>query len=234
MKMPFQLVIAEDREWGRILPNGSWTGIIGNIQKGAADIADSYLGITEQRATVVDFSTVYLTDDITFAIKKPVPVPKSLAFVCPFNFITRTSILFALLVMPLIFKYVFRYKEAYIFLFLRLLGSIFRQSTLVNYDNGRFKSLIFSWWFFATVVSFSYSAVLLSMLSIPLEEIDVKNFIELAKAVKNNGYISYMSKGTATLDFMICNDKEHLRFLGEMVDSHEWYINDLPLSLYRT
>ncbi|GBN57508.1 hypothetical protein AVEN_154745-1, partial [Araneus ventricosus] len=75
MKMPFQLVIAEDREWGRILPNGSWTGIIGNIQKGAADIADSYLGITEQRATVVDFSTVYLTDDITFAIKKPVPVP---------------------------------------------------------------------------------------------------------------------------------------------------------------
>ncbi|GBN93940.1 hypothetical protein AVEN_18095-1 [Araneus ventricosus] len=26
MKMPFQLVIAEDREWGRLLPNaGNWT-----------------------------------------------------------------------------------------------------------------------------------------------------------------------------------------------------------------
>ncbi|GBM96688.1 hypothetical protein AVEN_111925-1 [Araneus ventricosus] len=48
MKMPFQLVIAEDREWGRLLPNGNCTGMIGKIHTGAADIADSYIGKTEQ------------------------------------------------------------------------------------------------------------------------------------------------------------------------------------------
>ncbi|GBN68745.1 hypothetical protein AVEN_148773-1 [Araneus ventricosus] len=93
MKTPFELVIAEDREWGRLLPNGNWTGMIGKIQTGAADIADSYIVITKQRASVVDFSTVYLTDDFTFAIKKPGPVSASLAFVRPFDFITWTLIL---------------------------------------------------------------------------------------------------------------------------------------------
>ncbi|GBN57509.1 hypothetical protein AVEN_154746-1 [Araneus ventricosus] len=204
--------------------------MIGKIQTGTADIADSYMGITEQRATVVDFSTVYLTDDYAFAIKKPGPVSTSLAFVRPFDFITWTLILTILLVMPLIFQYFFRYKETYIFLFLRLLGSIFRQPTLVNYDNERFKSVTFSWWLFATVVSFSYSAVMLSMLSIPSEIIAVQNFIELSEAVEYNGYRCYVFKGTAPVDFMIHNVKEHLRFFPEMADSHEWYVNDLPLT----
>ncbi|GBO22751.1 hypothetical protein AVEN_52738-1 [Araneus ventricosus] len=228
MKMPFELVIAEDREWGRLLPHGNWTGMIGKIQTGAADIADSYIVITKQRASVVDFSTVYLTDNFTFAIKKPGPVSTSLAFVRPFDFITWTLILTILLFMPLLFQYFFRYKETYIFLFLRFLGSLVQQSTLANYDIKGFRPLL--WRFFETVTSFSYSAVLLSMLSIPSKIISVQNFIELSEAVKNYGYRCYVFKGTAPLDFMIYNEKEHLSLLGEMVDRHEWYMNDLPLS----
>ncbi|XP_055947061.1 probable glutamate receptor [Argiope bruennichi] len=231
MKMPFHLVIAEDREWGRRLPSGNWTGMIGKIQKGAADIADSYIGITEQRAAVVDFSTVYHTDDMTFAIKKPGPVPTSLAFVRPFDLTTWILILTILLIMPLIFQCLFCNKESYIFLFLRLLGTIFRQSTLPNYYIKRFKSLAFSWWFSATILSFSYSTVLLSMLSIPSEEIAVQNFKELAEAVKNNGYRIYLSKGTAILDFMLHSHKEDLRYLGESIVQNNWYTTARPLTL---
>ncbi|GBO00104.1 hypothetical protein AVEN_105567-1 [Araneus ventricosus] len=231
MKMPFRLVIAEDREWGRLLPTGNWTGMIGKIQKGSADIADSHIGITEQRATVVDFSTVYLTDDMTFAITKPGPIPTSSAFANPFDSVTSTLMLTVLLVMPLIFNYLFRHKETYIISFLRLLGSIFQQPTLASYNTERFKPLICSWLFFAAVTSFSYSAVLLSVLSVPSEIIAVQNFKELAKAVKNNGYRSYVKKGSATLDFMLRSDKEHLRYLGESAVRHNWYTNDRPLTL---
>ncbi|GBM33157.1 hypothetical protein AVEN_180494-1 [Araneus ventricosus] len=68
------------------------------------------------------------------------------------------------------------------------------------------------------------------MLSIPSEIIAVENFIELSEAVKYNGYKCYVFKGTSPVDFMIHNEKEHLRFLAEMADSHEWYVNDLPLT----
>ncbi|XP_055951425.1 probable glutamate receptor [Argiope bruennichi] len=231
MHMPFQLVIAEDGEWGRLLPSGNWTGMIGKIQKGNADIADSHIGITEQRTAVVDFSTVYLIDDMTFAIKKPGPVPTSLAFVRPFDFITWILIFTILLVVPLIFQWTFHCKRTYIYFFLSLLGSIFRQPTFTNFKIKKFKPVLFSWCFFATIVSFSYSAVLLSMLSVPSEIIAVQNFKELADAVKNDGYRSYVKKGSATLDFMLRNDKEYLKYLGESAVHHNWYTNSLPLTL---
>ncbi|GFV95207.1 hypothetical protein TNCV_1293251 [Trichonephila clavipes] len=33
LNIPYELVIAEDGEWGHSLQNGSWTGMVGKVQK---------------------------------------------------------------------------------------------------------------------------------------------------------------------------------------------------------
>ncbi|GIX95871.1 lig_chan-Glu_bd domain-containing protein [Caerostris extrusa] len=70
LNLKFELVIAEDKESGRMLDDGNWTGTIGKIQRDEAELALNFISISEPRSRIVDFSTVYMTDDISFAIKR--------------------------------------------------------------------------------------------------------------------------------------------------------------------
>ena len=46
----------EDKKYGTKLPNGSWNGIIGELQRRNADVGLCGLAVTEQRSKVVDFT----------------------------------------------------------------------------------------------------------------------------------------------------------------------------------
>ena len=46
----------KDISYGQELDNGSWTGLVGELDKKQADIAVSDLSVTEQRSKVVDFT----------------------------------------------------------------------------------------------------------------------------------------------------------------------------------
>ena len=55
--------------WGRFI-DGQWTGIIGKVVNGTADMALGYLSSTPQRETVVDFTVPYFHTPITFLTPK--------------------------------------------------------------------------------------------------------------------------------------------------------------------
>lgn len=54
----YDLYIVADGQYGK-LDNGTWTGMIGDVVSGAADMAIAPLTITEARSRVVDFSDPY-------------------------------------------------------------------------------------------------------------------------------------------------------------------------------
>ncbi|GBO10245.1 hypothetical protein AVEN_84487-1 [Araneus ventricosus] len=120
MKLEFKLVIAEDGEWGRLLSNGTWTGMIGKIQKNEADIAINEIIINQERSRVVDFSTTYSTDEMAFAIKKPEAVPTAMALIHPFDTNIWILTIIALFLIPLISKCLLKTKDTYVNMFIKL------------------------------------------------------------------------------------------------------------------
>ncbi|XP_063604786.1 glutamate receptor ionotropic, kainate glr-3-like [Penaeus indicus] len=61
----------EDREWGRGLPNGSFTGMIGMCQRKEVDMALGPFGVTWERAQVVDFSSTLYVDGFGIFLPRP-------------------------------------------------------------------------------------------------------------------------------------------------------------------
>ncbi|GIY31886.1 lig_chan-Glu_bd domain-containing protein [Caerostris extrusa] len=111
--------------------------MMGQIQKGEADLAFNSISITESRNTVADFSTIYAIDDMTFIIEKPGAYPTSLAFIRPFDSTLWNITLVILFLMPLVMKLLLSTKDTYIHMFLKLLGSVLRQPTISDRDFGQ-------------------------------------------------------------------------------------------------
>ncbi|GFS60951.1 glutamate receptor ionotropic, delta-1 [Trichonephila clavipes] len=80
MNIEYDVVFPEDNEFGRELNNGNWTGIVGMVQRGEADLAIASLGINENRFRVVDFSFPYSTDGMNFVVLKPSEWSKAFGF----------------------------------------------------------------------------------------------------------------------------------------------------------
>ncbi|GBO45030.1 hypothetical protein AVEN_60898-1 [Araneus ventricosus] len=221
----FELVIADDNELGRLLPNGSWTGMIGLIQKGRADIAYNCLGITEDRVKVVDFSTVYEISKVTFAIKKLGMFTTPRAFIYSFDSTVWIITLLTLLIMPITFKLVLQVKETYFHLLIKLLQAILGKSLNIKEDSWKCRILINSWNIFSFIMAFCYTTALFSILTVPTEISTVKNFVELSNAVSKRGFKLLIAKGSATLNLLTHSEKKHLKLIGESISSHKWYMD---------
>ncbi|GFU42101.1 uncharacterized protein NPIL_351791 [Nephila pilipes] len=230
LNLPFEVVDVEDREYGRLLNNGTWTGIIGMIQQDMADLSIHSVTMTEPKTSVVDFSTVYNTDDMTFAIEKPGTYPTSLAFVRPYDYTVWIPTFTVLLLMPLVLRLLSNIQYTYAHAFIMMLGSFLGQFSFRNTSSRSSKMLIFSWSFFGVIMMLSYSAVLLSILTVPLQIPAVKNFEELSEAVMKRNYKIIVPKGSSTLEALMRNPKKYMRFLGEAAFNNSWYFNGKSLT----
>lgn len=65
----YEIVSPSDSEFGTLLPDGNWTGMVGMIHRGDADIIIGDLSVTESRSKVIDFSQPYFVDRESFATK---------------------------------------------------------------------------------------------------------------------------------------------------------------------
>ena len=60
-----QLMFPPDGQWGSMMDNGTWTGMVGQLVKGSADISTGGLSIITERARAIDFTQPVLLDTIT-------------------------------------------------------------------------------------------------------------------------------------------------------------------------
>ncbi|KZC07022.1 Glutamate receptor, ionotropic kainate 2, partial [Dufourea novaeangliae] len=81
MQFDYDLIIPEDRQFGKKLPNGQWDGLIGDLAKGETDIVVAALTMTSEREEIIDFVAPYFEQSgILIVIRKPVRKPSLFKF----------------------------------------------------------------------------------------------------------------------------------------------------------
>ncbi|GFY59482.1 uncharacterized protein TNIN_436151 [Trichonephila inaurata madagascariensis] len=223
LRVSCEFVFPPDEEWGRPLENGNWTGMIGEVQRGDADIAINFIAPSAERMEIVDFSNPYAVTEVTFAIEKPGTVSPALAFLYPFPLNMWIIFGVILLLMPLVFLVLLDAKYPLVKLFIETFGSILRQPLNVNDASFRNRILLTGWWFYTLIISFSYSAFLLSFMTLPIEKEAVRDFKELSAAVAKGTHKCFVSKGSANIRILITSEVDYMRTLGEIIQRNNWY-----------
>ncbi|XP_076619058.1 ionotropic receptor 8a [Colletes latitarsis] len=81
MQFDYDLIVPEDRQFGKKLANGQWNGLIGDLAKGETDIVVAALTMTSEREEVIDFVAPYFEQSgILIVIRKPVRKPSLFKF----------------------------------------------------------------------------------------------------------------------------------------------------------
>ncbi|XP_068248210.1 glutamate receptor ionotropic, delta-2-like [Palaemon carinicauda] len=81
----YRYEISTDYAGGLELPNGSWTGVIGKILTGQADMAAVALAVTAPRAKAVDFSEFLYDDEWTATYARPSLEADIAGFIKPYD-----------------------------------------------------------------------------------------------------------------------------------------------------
>ncbi|KAG7158152.1 Glutamate receptor-like 37, partial [Homarus americanus] len=81
----YTTVLSPDGEWGRQLPNGSFTGLIGKTQRKEVDMSLGPFSVTWERAQVVDFSSTLYVDGFGIFLPRPRLERDLAGFIKPFS-----------------------------------------------------------------------------------------------------------------------------------------------------
>ncbi|XP_063612658.1 glutamate receptor 1-like [Penaeus indicus] len=82
----YEFVISKDRVFGSQLPNGTWTGLMGLLTRGEADMTAVILSMDSLRDRAVDFSVPLYVDQQAVGYKRPVYEADMLGFVKPYKY----------------------------------------------------------------------------------------------------------------------------------------------------
>ncbi|KAG1666947.1 putative glutamate receptor [Nymphon striatum] len=85
LNFSYDILHVQNGKWGSLLPDGSWNGMIGMLERKEVDIAVSGLSRTTARLKVADFSNTYLFNQLTFATIAPQEISKVQAPIVPFQ-----------------------------------------------------------------------------------------------------------------------------------------------------
>ncbi|XP_071516707.1 glutamate receptor ionotropic, delta-2-like [Panulirus ornatus] len=237
MEFEYELFSPPDRGWGIMRGNGSWTGMIGHIQRKEAEIALGPFAMTPQRSSVCDFSIPLVHE--SFAILTPRPRLESdvSGFLKPFAAQVWLLILASLLsvgtamacvvwaegkIFRVITRNIVSKASTWVLLTLSQEGS----EWLPKEDGGR---LIVTTWLLASLVFMtSYSGILTAMLTLPRVVITIDSLPDL---VSQSALPWHIQSGSALLPYLRdSEDETHqqaYRGRGADIQDCMWSLQDI-------
>ncbi|XP_061943148.1 glutamate receptor ionotropic, kainate 2-like isoform X5 [Apis cerana] len=179
-----------------------WTGMLGKIIAGEADLAITDLTITSEREGAVDFTMPFMNLGISILYRKPTKTPPSLfSFLSPFSagvwwyligaYIFVSVVLFIIgricpaewnnpypcIEEPEVLENQFTFKNSLWF----TIGSIMQQGSEIAPIGLSTRMMAASWWFFCLIMVSSYTANLAAFLTVETVVSPFSNVEELAK-----------------------------------------------------
>ncbi|GBM71811.1 hypothetical protein AVEN_260545-1 [Araneus ventricosus] len=224
LKFSYELVQPKDKGWGNRKDDGNWTGKIGLVQRGEADLGMCEMILTEHRKTAVDYSYPYDTLQMVFASKAPSRIPQLLAYVYPFSAELWYTLLALFLTIPFLWKVMFKCNVSVISLFGEVFYTILGRAASVRLTKFHEHILLGTWVVAVSFLSRSYTAVLLSFLTFPLQESVIREIPRLSEAIAGGKYKCLTFEGTSVTESLKASPREYVKMIGNAIDENEWFV----------
>ncbi|GFT02465.1 lig_chan-Glu_bd domain-containing protein [Nephila pilipes] len=221
----YEVVTPTDGQHGVELSYGNWTGIIGMIYRGEADIGIGNLGVWDNRYRTVDFSYPYSTAGLHFCLLKSSNRVELFSFYRLFDFYTWMFLLGSLFLTAIVIFMISKDRGNFPSIILYLFGSFLSQALILHKQIRKWKIIFLSWSVFTFIMSAAYSGALLSFLTLPSEGKTVETFRELSEAVAKDSHRLYALRGALHVPFLKSSLDEHLKFLGNMIEKNNWFFS---------
>lgn len=234
MRMNYTLSCPKDGEWGSLDSNGSWTGLVGMIQRNEVDIAIGALGVSEQRSAVIQYSYPYTIKDVPFATRLPVDLPGYYALIMPFDYVVWAVLLFVTVAVSIFAQTVLTKGNMPLKLTnpCEIFGILVEQSMSVS-PVRKSQSVVLGTWFLSAMwFSCAYKSLILAFLSVPLKERGVENAEQLSESLKSGSYTCATQKGTLYGSELSRSLDEHSRTIGNYIISNNWLIEKKEMQEY--
>ncbi|KYB25025.1 hypothetical protein TcasGA2_TC031399 [Tribolium castaneum] len=204
----YTFIIREDKKNGEFdESSGEWTGMIGDVISGKADLAITDLTITSERESAVDFSTTFMSLGISILYQKPKKaLPSFFSFADPFSltvwkllaaaFFGASIALFILgRISPSEWQNPYPCVEDEFLvnqLSLRncvwfMVGSLMQQGSEIAPIAFSTRMVAGMWWFFTLIMVSSYTANLAAFLTTESPDLPFKDVFELVQVAEKKG-----------------------------------------------
>ncbi|KAK8396075.1 hypothetical protein O3P69_005287 [Scylla paramamosain] len=87
----FQLIISKYPVYGYQQPNGSWTGLIGELQRQEVDFAGTLFAVTPERLGILDFSEALYFDEYNTLYILPDVTADMVSFMKPYSLLIQRN-----------------------------------------------------------------------------------------------------------------------------------------------
>ncbi|XP_071525276.1 probable glutamate receptor [Panulirus ornatus] len=225
----YRIVTPDDGSWGATLPNGTWSGMVGQVSRQEVDVALGPFGITESRAKIVDFTRSFYFDDRSILVSKGVPEVDPWGFLFPLASTVWAALLAVLVVSWLAIVVLshfprdsgrFRWILDLLLLHLRI---ILHQDITMKLSGVRERLVVGGWLLVAMMVTWSYTGNLVSLLAvrhIPQPIQTIRHLVDDAGAtviMEPNTIVTDTISRIKSGDLKELND---LRFVGRVRYQH--------------
>ena len=169
--------------------NGSWTGVIGMVVDGEADMAIGDISVTLARSRVVDVTYPFHQEPVSFMLRRPPLLPRWITIAAPFDAITWSVLAVALVMATLLFAAVpalsggsgkigrwTRLTNAGFVVWATITG----QDQVADPRHGLGRCVALLWVIFSVIIGVYYQTMLVSKLSVPVYGRPINSLEDLA------------------------------------------------------
>ncbi|XP_064120697.1 glutamate receptor ionotropic, delta-2-like [Macrobrachium nipponense] len=217
LNFTYRVIKPADGKYGGPLPDGTITGMIGEVARRNAHIAICEITITGLRETVIDFTRPYFMESMTIVSTAPAEKSRAFAAFSPFSstvwacLIISTIAIGPVLYLETLFlkkflKRNFGPRHNLLDTSFNLFRSLVAQNNSLSEDYWAHKFTFFGWYLFCFYIVVLYSGTLTAVLVTPAFEKPIDDLTDLPDAVKKGATIAIVGDTSSEMLFKEAKD----------------------------
>ncbi|XP_070179415.1 uncharacterized protein [Littorina saxatilis] len=182
----------EDKQWGSTTENGTWTGLIGLLERQEVDMVVAPISIQAEREKVMDFVYPFFVDYTTVLLKLPDPADsKWRTLIQPFQTTVHMYIWISLLGVTLI-THTLEYFNPYYAtntksmlhigdMFWYMFGALLTQGGAILPDSQTGRTMVSIFWLFSIIMAAIYGGNLIASLTVSKDKAPFETLLSMVE-----------------------------------------------------
>ncbi|KAK3891552.1 hypothetical protein Pcinc_004552 [Petrolisthes cinctipes] len=206
--LTYSVVVPEDGQWGKVLDNGTVTGMIGMVASHRAQLAINEITINDMREDVVDFTFPYYLESTVIVTQAPAARNRAFAVLLPFTLRVWMLVVASTLTVGPALACISRARNRLLktqvtsvhplsHLSFNAFRSLLNQSSPRVPDEWPLRMVVYSWSLFCITIYAMYAGTLTAELARPAHVAPINSLVDLLRAIHTRGYKMGLVEGTS-------------------------------------